>query len=399
MINKLGLCALVLCSAIWAKSTGPDPALAGVPGEDNCTVCHGTSVNSGGGKLTVSLVNASAWTPGQQMQLRITLADPTARRWGFQITARSSSNPNTTAGVFALADATTTRRVTGFAGTEYISHNSAGSRTGTADSSTWDVLWTPPADASFGAVTFYAAGNAANNNGAEDPGDKVYTTTLTVNPAGASDATTYALSQLAFGEGWYTAVYLTNANTSAATATLNYFGTDGKPLNITNLGTSTTLNLAPKATAIVEAADLGPLTQGWIEVKLPDGVTGYGVFRQTVRGRPQEAVVPLANTVSTLGTFIFDDTNYLTAAAFTNVGSGDANVTVTARDTEGVTLGTNSFTMSTKTRTAVVLQLLGGLETMKGKRGTIEFSSSAAITILGLRFNGEAFTSIPAVQK
>ena len=110
-------------------------------------------------------------------------------------------------------------------------------------------------------------------------------------------------------------------------------------------------------------------------------------------------MVPLANTVSTQGTFIFDDTNYRTAAAFTNVGSGYANVTITARDTEGVTLGTNTFTMSTKTRSAVVLQLLGGLETMKGKRGTIEFSSSAAITILGLRFNGEAFTSIPAVPQ
>ena len=141
------------------------------------------------------------------------------------------------------------------------------------------------------------------------------------------------------------------------------------------------------------------MTQGWIEVKLPDGVTGYGVFRQTVQGRPQEAVVPLANAVSTLGTFIFDETNYVTAAAYTNFGSGDANVTVTVRDTDGTTIGTNTLTLSAKHRGAVALQSLAGLSAMTGKRGTVEFSSSAPVTILGLRFNGEAFTSIPAVQR
>ncbi len=399
MMIKLGLCALFLSSAVWGNSTGAPAGSAGVPDEDNCTLCHGTTINSGTGKLTVSLVDASTWTPGQQVRVRVTLADPTARRWGFQITARSTANQNTNAGSFALVDDSATWIRVGAPGSQYVTHRSAGTNKGKADSSTWEVLWTPPANAAFGAVTFYAAGNAANDNDREDVGDKVYTTSLTVSPTGATSASSYALSQLAFGEGWYTAVYLYNSNGAAATATLNYFGTDGKPLNITNLGTSSTVNLGAKATGFVEAADLGPLTEGWIELKLPDGVTGYGVFRQTVDGRPQEAVVPLANTVSTTGTFIFDETNYQTAAAFTNVGSGDANVTVTARDSNGGTIGTNTFSMSTKTRGAVLLQLLAGLETMKGKRGTIEFSSSSPITILGLRFNGRAFTSIPAVQK
>jgi Reeler domain len=399
MMIRLGLCAFLVSSAIWANPGGAPAGAAGVPGEGSCGDCHGTGLNTGTGRLTVSLVDASTWTPGQQVRLRVTLADPTARRWGFQITARGASNPNTTAGVFALADATVSRRVTGFGGAEYITHTSTGTRPGTADSSSWEVLWTPPADASFGAVSFYAAGNAANNNGQSDAADKIYTTSLNVSPAGDTPATSYALSQLAFGGGWYTAVYLYNSNAAAATATLNYFGTDGQPLNITNVGTSSTVNLGAKATGFVEAADLGPLTQGWIELKLPDGVTGYGVFRQTVAGRPQEAVVPLANTVSTTGTFIFDETNYVTAAAYTNVGSGNASVTVTARDAAGAAIGTSTFSMATKARSAVVLNSLAGLEAMRGKRGTVEFSSSAPITLLGLRFNGEAFTSIPAVQK
>lgn len=396
---KAGLCAFLLTSTLWANSAGAVASAAGAPGEGNCTDCHGGSVNSGAGKLTVSLVDASQWTPGQAVRLRITLADPAARRWGFEVTARSNTSPNTTAGALAVADTTATRRVLGLGGTEYITHTSAGTRPGTADSSTWEVLWTPPASAAFGAVTFYAAGNAANNNGQNDAGDQIYTTSLSVSPADASPAPSYALSQLAFGGGWYTAVYLTNSNNTAATATLNYFSAAGQPLNVTNLGTTTSLPLGAKATGLVEAADLGPLTQGWMEVNLPDGVTGYGVFRQTVQGRPQEAVVPLANTVSTTGTFIFDDAGYTTAAAFTNVGSAEANVLVTARDREGAVLGTSSLTLSAKARGAVVLQLLSGLETMRGKIGTVEFSSSGPIAILGLRFNGEAFTSIPAVQK
>jgi hypothetical protein len=396
---KAVLCTIVLSSAVWANPTGAPAGSAGVPGESSCSDCHGTGINSGAGKLTVSLVDASTWTPGQQVRVRVTLADPTARRWGFQITARSATSPTTNAGVFALADASISRRVTGFGGADYITHTSTGTRAGTADSSSWDVLWTPPADASFGGVTFYAAGNAANNNGGADSDDKIYTTSLNVSPAGNTPAASFALSQLAFGGGWYTAVYLTNANSSAATATLNYFGTDGNPLSITNIGASSTVNLGPKATGFIEAADIGPLTQGWIEAKLPDGVTGYGVFRQTVQGRPQEAVVPLANTVSTTGTFIFDETNFVTAAAYANVGSGDASVTVTARDAAGATIGTSTFSMSARARSAVVLNSLAGLESMRGKRGTVEFSSSAPITLLGLRFNGEAFTSIPAVQK
>ncbi|HEY3443072.1 MAG TPA: choice-of-anchor V domain-containing protein [Paludibaculum sp.] len=399
MIKKLGLCAVVLASVVWAHSTGAPAGASGVPGEGDCTDCHGGVLNSGSGNVSVSLVNGTTWTPGQQVRVRITLADPTARRWGFQITARSASDQNTNAGVFALADSTLTRIAPGSVGAAFITHTALGTSPGTAGPSTWDVLWTPPADVNFGAVKFYAAGNAANNNNTNDAGDKIYTTTLTVNPAGAANTTSYALSQLAFGEGWYTAVYLTNANTSSASATLNYFGADGNPLNIANVGTSTTLNLGPKGTAIVEAADLGPLTQGWIEAKLPDGVTGYGVFRQTVGGRPQEAVVPLANTVSTSGSFIFDETNYVTAAAFMNYGTASANITVTIRDVDGSTIGANSLSLAPKARTAVVVKSLASLAGMVGKRGTVEFTSTAPITVLGLRFNGEAFTSIPAVQK
>ena len=51
---------------------------------------------------------------------------------------------------------------------------------------------------------------------------------------------------------------------------------------------STTVNLAPHATAILEAPDVGTLNQGYVTASLPGGVTGYGVFRQTVAGVPDQ---------------------------------------------------------------------------------------------------------------
>jgi hypothetical protein len=51
---------------------------------------------------------------------------------------------------------------------------------------TWDVRWIPP-DEGAGPVTFYAAGNAANNNGTSSD-DQIYTTTAEVDQGDASTA-------------------------------------------------------------------------------------------------------------------------------------------------------------------------------------------------------------------
>jgi hypothetical protein len=60
------------------------------------------------------------------------------------------------------------------------------------------------------------------------------------------------------------------------------------------------VSLAPHATAILEAPNTGNLNQGYATASLPGGVIGYGVFRQSVPGVPdQEAVVPLASSTST----------------------------------------------------------------------------------------------------
>jgi hypothetical protein len=394
--------ALLLGSSptLLGHSFGAPPGVTGAPGDGLCTQCHIGTANSNGGSLMLSVLNGSTWTPGQPLNLKVTLADPTAMRWGFELTARLASATSSEAGTFTLTQASDTQIET--AGSlQFVTHTTAGTKAGTTGSSTWEVAWNPPTDLSAGTVTFYAAGNAANNSGTPI-GDHIYTTSLNVNAASASPSTTsMMLPQLAFGGGWYTALYLYNSTTAAVSVPISFFDKNGQPLAIPNGGTTTTVNLAANGTGFVEALNSGTLQQGWIQAGLPDGVVGYGVFRQHVDGQvDQEAVVPISGTSSTLATIIFDDTNYITAIAYANPSSTTAAITITARDASGNVIGTTTDTLPPGEREAERLRDISGLSGVAGQRGIVEIkATTGAIALLGLRFNGLAFTSIPATEK
>jgi len=136
------------------------------------------------------------------------------------------------------------------------------------------------------------AGNAANGNG-NNQGDQIYTSSLVVQEAGPNvSGTVFALPQLAFGGGWYTAMYFTNTTDAPAIMGVKFYGPNGAALSVPLVGvgpvSSQVITLAPKATTVMEAPNTGDLQQGWAEATLPTGVTGYGVFRQTVAGRPDQ---------------------------------------------------------------------------------------------------------------
>jgi len=81
---------------------------------------------------------------------------------------------------------------------------------------------------------------------------------------------------------------------------VNFTSDNGTPLTVPLIGgCSTTVAIAPQATTIGEALNTGPLNQGYVTTTLPDGVTAYGIFRQSVPGVPdQEAVVPFSDASS-----------------------------------------------------------------------------------------------------
>jgi hypothetical protein len=210
------------------------------------------------------------------------------------------------------------------------------------------------------------------------------------------------LPQLAFGGGWYTALYFTNTGGSAVSFPVSFVSDSGAPLALPSVGgSSTTVNLAPRATAILEALNSGPLNQGYVSLSLPAGVAGYGVFRQSVPGiADQEAVVPLSSASSAASTLIWDDTNFTTAVAILNPSSVATTVAIVVRDSAGAILGTSTVPLGAKSKVAVVLRNLPGLAAMAGHRGSADFSvASGSVAVLGLRFAGAAFTSIPATAR
>ncbi len=216
-----------------------------------------------------------------------------------------------------------------------------------------------------------------------------------------SATSTMLLPQFCFGGGWYSGLYFTNTTDSASSITITFVNENGTPMFVPSAnGSSINLSIAPRGTAVFEAPNVGSLSQGYASVALPTGVVGYGVFRATVPGRDdQEAVVPLSSTDSASATLIWDDTRFVTALAVANANGQTNFITVTARDESGAVVGVSSLNLLGRNKTALTLRDLPGLAGITGKRGSAEIRGSATgLGVLGLRFGGAAFTSIPAVQ-
>lgn len=206
------------------------------------------------------------------------------------------------------------------------------------------------------------------------------------------------LPQWAFGGGWYSALYFTSTNDSAVSFPVNFTADDGTPLVMESLGgASTQVNLAAHGTAMIEAPNAGNLQQGYATFTLPPGVTGYGVFRQTTAGVPdQEAVVPFSSASGILNTLAWDETAFTTAVAIVNPSAVQTTVTIAVRDESGNSIGSSTVPLPPHGKSAVVLRNLSGLSAMLNKRGSAQFQvSTGNVAVLGLRFGNVAFTSIP----
>ncbi len=159
--------ALALPSVVLASASGPINGVTGAPGEGTCVQCHNTfPLNSGAGSLVVSGIGET-YTPGQAYTVDVTLADPVALRWGFELTALNAAGASVgsyTLPAF-LQQSTAGNRT-------YVKHNASGTFPNTPTSHTWQFTWTAPA-AETGPVTFYVAGNAANNS-STFVGDRIY---------------------------------------------------------------------------------------------------------------------------------------------------------------------------------------------------------------------------------
>lgn len=153
------------------------------PGEGNCTSCHSGTLNSGPGSvaITSSPTLANGYTRGATYNVTVTVTNNTAPNnnlFGFALEALLPTGEN--AGTLTITDSNLTQIKT--ATVNSISRNNVvhtGNNNVGPDSQVFSFDWTAPATGE-NTITFYAVGNAANNNGSNS-GDYIYSTSLAVN--------------------------------------------------------------------------------------------------------------------------------------------------------------------------------------------------------------------------
>ena len=171
---------------VQAFSSGPPAGYTGAPQEEPeaCAECH-VPPDAGIGKITITA--PQTYVPGQTYPVTVTHtnADPTRLRWGFELTVLDNASDEK-AGELHSNDGTTQVLNNSGPGSarQYIEHTAIGTFIGQQNGATWTFDWTAPST-DVGPVTFYAAGNQANNDG-NTSGDFIYKTFVTSAPASST---------------------------------------------------------------------------------------------------------------------------------------------------------------------------------------------------------------------
>ncbi|MCU1327168.1 MAG: hypothetical protein JWN34_2538 [Bryobacterales bacterium] len=282
---------------LFGHSYGPAAKLTAAPGDNPvaCTACHAGTLNSGPGSVAILMRGGPVYIPGVKQRISVRVADPNQQRWGFELTARLKSSPESgQAGQLVPVDNFTqvicedNTPTPCSSGVSFVQHTSAGTRNGTRGGATFQFDWFPPTT-DVGPVTLYAAGNAANGNGT-NAGDLIYTTSLELNsaipaapavPAGnVISAATYTAGPVA-ANSWMT-IYGTNLGVTTRAWDESDFINGGMPVALD--GVSVLLNgstaprratvgfVSPNQVNFLLPSDVNPATVQ-VQVRNPAGIS------------------------------------------------------------------------------------------------------------------------------
>jgi len=230
---------------------------------------------------------------------------------------------------------------------------------------------------------------------------------FTTIPALQSGASGGSMAHIAAGGGWRSIFYVVNLNSTTSNVTLKFFDDNGTPLVLpltflqsgaTTTAASVTQTLTAGATLVLETQGAGAAVMlGSAQLSSDHGASGFALFRYDPSG--QEATAPLETRNAPAYVLAYDNTAPLaTGVALANLSNQAATVGLILRDDTGTTLQTTSLQLPANGHSAFVLG--GNYPLTAGKRGTVEFdSTSAQISVLGIRANGNAFTSIPVLTR
>ncbi len=230
---------------------------------------------------------------------------------------------------------------------------------------------------------------------------------FTAIPVIQSGATGGSMAHIAAGGGWRSIFYLVNLNSVTSNITLKFFDDSGNPLplpltflqtGVTTTAASITQPLTAGATLVIESQGAGAQVMlGSAQLSSDQGASGFALFRYDPSG--QEATTPLETRSAGAYVLAYDNTASLAiGVALANLSNQSATIGLILRDDTGAVLQTTSLTIPANGHSAFVLGTNYPLTA--GKRGTVEFdSASAQSSVLGIRANGNAFTSIPVLTR
>lgn len=222
-----------------------------------------------------------------------------------------------------------------------------------------------------------------------------------------------SMAHLAVASSWKTTIVLVNSSPTPAQARLNFFDEDGNALRL-----PLTLVQSPSADPVVSSTfertlgagaslavecqgpDSQPVQVGSAQLLSDGSVSGFAIFGTRAGDHDQEAVVPLEARNSASYVLWFDNTaGMVVGLALANISTQAATVAVTIRDESGSVIGTDAITLAAQGHTS--FELPKRLPQTAQRRGTVEFHTAATgqISVLGLRFNPGAFTTIPVMVK
>jgi uncharacterized protein (TIGR03437 family) len=347
---------------LTAYAEGPDPRNTAAPGDSHCgqAGCHVGTPNTGPGSVTITFPGGLTYTPGVKQRVGVTVADPAARRWGFQLSARLASNERSAqAGHFNSVDGNTQvicedgLQLTGTAACrasaplEFIEHTQIGTRRGQTNSVTFEFEWTPPAAAS-GNISFFVAANAANNNANADSGDRVYTARATLTPGAAPPAGPRpsisaggVVNGGSFQPGFAQNTWVTIRGTNLAANTRTWGGNDfvGNRLPTALDGTAVNINGKPAYVYFISPTQLNVLSP----VDTATGNVAVEVVRDGVRS---DAFTAIKSAFSP-AFFIFNNDRYIAAThangSFLGPTSLFAGLTTPAKPGETIVLYGTGF--------------------------------------------------------
>ncbi|MGA2436286.1 MAG: BACON domain-containing carbohydrate-binding protein, partial [Bryobacteraceae bacterium] len=278
----------------------------------------------------------------------------------------------------------------------------------------WITITSGASGTGSGALTFSVQ---ANNTGAVRTGTIIIDGQTFKIEQGSGAATGLILAgsmpQIASGGGWDTSLTLVNNNgQGVGELSLNFYANDGSQLLIpftfpqqptqgTILG-ATFLQYPFNAYATLVLDTTGPTSQPTVTGSCElfgGGIGAFAIFKYTPSG--QEAVVPLETRNASSYLLAFDNTGQIdTGLAIANLATAAANVNVIIRDDTGAQIGTGTINLAAQGHNSFMLtDTTQGFPVTADKRGTVEFDTpqGGQISVLGLRANGAALTSLPVL--